>query len=140
MRLFILGTILVGALSPNRAVAAGRPGPSPVCEVARDAAELIGKRVRVEGYIWDLSSHGFVLTGKRRDCKVGQLSLWTENVDSSPTWRRAFANSLGPKRAVLVGTVRWQRARFSGGRNPSLTVERVEYVSQREADLKDFWP
>ena len=139
MRLFLLGTIIVGVLNPSMAVAAGKPAPSSVCQVARDAAKLIGKRVRVEGYVWDLSSHGFVLTGKRRDCKVGQLGLGTEHVKSRPTWRKAFANSQGPKRAILVGTVRWQKAGFSGGRNPALTVERVEYIGRREADLKDFW-
>lgn len=140
MRLLLLGTIIVGVLNPSMAVVAGQPAPAPVCQVARDAAKLIGKQMRVEGYVWDLGSHGFVLTGKRQDCKVGQLSLWTEQVNSSPTWRKAFANSQGPKRAILVGTVRWQKAGFSGGRNPALTVERIEYVSRSEADLKDFWP
>jgi hypothetical protein len=137
VRLLLVG-ILVGVLSPSAAAAAVQPSAVPVCQIAHDAAKLIGKRVRVSGYIWDLSSHGFVLTSKRRDCNVGQLGLWTEDVDSSPTWRSAFANSLGPKRAVLVGTVRWQHARFGKGRNPALTVERIEYLGRREADLKDF--
>lgn len=134
MRLLLL-MIIMGALSPS---VAGQSAPAPVCEVARDAAKLIGKRVRVEGYVWDLGSHGFVLTGRRQDCKFGQLGLWTQHVDSSPTWRKAFATSLGPKRAILVGIVRWQKTRL-GGRNSALTIERVDYLSRREAGTKDFW-
>lgn len=136
MRLLVLGAIIVGALCQSMPVAAGQP--AHVCQVSHAAAKLIGKRLRVEGYIWDLGSHGFVLSGKRDDCKAGQLGLWTNQVNGSPAWRNAFANSLGPKRAVLVGTIRWQEARFGAGRHPALTVERVEYVSPREADLKDF--
>jgi hypothetical protein len=138
MRLLSLVLVVGAALTQSAVLAAEQLAPSPVCQVARDAAKLIGKRVRVEGYVWNLSSHGFVLTGKRRDCKSGQLGLWTKDVADNVTWRSAFATSLGPKKAILVGTVRWQQARFSGGRNPALTVERVEYLSPREADLQRF--
>lgn len=110
----------------------------PVCQVARNAEALIGKRVRVEGYVLNLSSHGLVLTAKRRDCDAGQLSLWTELVDSDPAWRAVFPRSFGPRRAILVGTVRWQPARFGSGRNPALTVERVDYLSRINAKDKDF--
>jgi hypothetical protein len=139
MRLYFLGIVVCAVAGPSIAIAADQRHPAAVCQVARDAAKMIGQRVRVEGYVWDLGSHGFVLTGKRRDCKAGQLGLWTDHVDSNPAWRKAFAQSLGPKRAILIGTVRRQQARFSKGRNPGLTVERLEYLSQREANLKDFW-
>jgi len=102
------------------------------------ATKLIGKRVTVEGYIFDLSSHGFALIGKRREC-LGALFLLTEQVDSGAIWRKAFANSLGPKRAVLVGTVGWQQPHFGGsGHVPALRVERVQFLSPHEAALKNF--
>lgn len=138
MRLIVLSTFSLGLLPLSPAVAVRQSAPTTVCQVARDAAKLIGRRVRVEGYIFDLSSHGFVLIDKRQACKAGQLGLWTQHVNGSPAWHKAFANSLGPKRAILVGTVRWQKARVSGGRNPALAIERVEYLGQRDADLKEF--
>jgi hypothetical protein len=134
LRCALVGFILI----PNNATAAVWPASTPVCQASRDARKLIGKRVRVEGYILNLSSHGFVLTSKRRDCELGQLFLKTRRVDSSPDWRHAFARSLGPKRAILVGTVQWEKARFTRGRNPTLAVERIVYLSQRDADPKDF--
>ena len=109
-----------------------------VCQVARHASDLIGHRVRVEGYVLDLGSHGFVLVGRRRECTAGQLGLWTADVGNSPTWRTAFSTSVGPKRAILVGIVRWEQAHFGTGHKPALRLERVEYLSQRDADLKDF--
>lgn len=110
----------------------------PVCHVSADAAKFIGKRVRVEGYIFDLSSHGFVLASKRNCKGRGQLGLWVQRVADTPVWRKAFTDSGGPKRAVLVGVVRWNKLRYGAGRNPALTVERVVSISSREADPEDF--
>jgi hypothetical protein len=47
-----------------------------VCWVSANAGKLIGKRVRVSGYVVDLSSHGFVLTGKR-GCDGSLASSWS---------------------------------------------------------------
>ena len=137
MRLLLLGSILL-SLGSTSSGYGEHPRTSSACQVAHDAARLIGKRVRVEGYIWNLSSHGFVLAGRRRDCRVGQLRLWTDSVDGSAIWQKVFRQGLGPNRAILVGTVRWHQARFGDGHNPGLRVERIEYLSQREANVEDF--
>jgi hypothetical protein len=131
--------LLIGCVvSQPSAHAAAQAAAVPVCQVIRNNTKLIGKRVTVEGYIFDLSSHGFALIGKRREC-LGALFLLTEQVDSGAIWRKAFANSLGPKRAVLVGTVGWQQPHFGGsGHVPALRVERVQFLSPHEAALKNF--
>ena len=138
MRPFLFSLALGVLLNAASVASAGQFAPTPICQISRDAAKLIGKRVKVEGYIFNLGSHGFVLTGKRRDCNA-VLGLWTANVDGTPMWRRAFENSLGPKLAVLIGIMKWQQPHFGGpGHVPALTIEHVQYLSQREADLKDF--
>lgn len=125
-------------MSQSVAIARPQGAATPVCQVIRNDANLIGKQVTIEGYIFDLGSHGFALTGKRREC-TGALFLWTQRVDRNAIWRRAFANGLGPNRAVLVGTVKWQQPHFGGtGRVPALVVERIEFLSSHEADLNDF--
>lgn len=135
MRLSNLSLFTVGALSGSL-VAASPRSPAPVCQIARDAAKLIGQRVRVEGYVWNLGTHGFVLTGERQ-CKSGLLSLSAEHVSGTPIWRKAFADKMGVRRAVLTGTVRWKKFEF--GHRPALSIERVEHVGRREADLPNFW-
>ena len=129
VRAFFLCAVVGSVLVPTNATAAGQPASTSVCQVIRDAGKLIGKRLRVEGYIWDLDTHGFVLTGKRRHCERGLLVLLTGRVENTQTWLKAFASSPGgPKRAILVGTVGWAKARF-GGRNPALTIQQVVYLS-----------
>ena len=137
MRAVTLCVVACSIVVPTEASSAKQPAATSVCELARNAAKLTGKRLQVEGYILSLSSHGFVLVGKRRDC-ASQLALRIDNVNGTDAWRKAFATSLGPKRAMLVGTVGWEKARATGGRNPSLAVEQVVYLSQREADADDF--
>jgi hypothetical protein len=134
MRMLLVGTILASLLSAGGAATARQPAPASVCEVVRAAGKLIGKQVRVEGEVWDLGTHGFALTSRRPGCENGQLGLWTDHVDGSSIWRRAFSNSSGPKRAILIGIVRWGKPRFAAGRNPALTVTRVEHLSRREID------
>lgn len=103
-----------------------------VCRVSAIPANWIGKKVRVEGYIVDLSSHGFVLVSARGCTGHGQLVLLTSLVDGTMAWQSAFAESAGPKRAVLIGRVRWTQAR-AGGRIPALKVFHVESIARREA-------
>jgi hypothetical protein len=130
---------VVGSLCvPANAIAAAPSASTSICQVSRDAAKLIGKRLRVEGYVFNLGSHGFVLVGKRRECE-GQLVLRIGHPGSSKAWRAAWNDgSLGPKRAILVGTVGWQKARLTDGRNPALTVEQVIYLSPHDGNLSDF--
>jgi hypothetical protein len=45
--------------------------------------------------------------------------------------------NLAVRRAVLVGVVRWERARM-GGLNPALTVEAVESLAGKDSDLRGF--
>lgn len=129
--------LIDGGFTGPLVMAAGKAGPTPVCQVIRDARELIGKRVQVDGYVQNLGSHGFVLTGRRSDCD-GILVLRIEALVSNRSWWKAFENSLGPKRATLVGTVGWQKARYDNGRNPALEVDRVLYLSPQEANPTDF--
>ena len=103
-----------------------------VCRIAASPKNWIGKAVRVEGYVVDLSSHGFVLTGGRGCMRHGQLGIVTNLIDGAPIWRNAFAGSSGPKRAILIGRVHWTRAQM-GGRNPSLEVLRIESIAAHEA-------
>jgi len=131
----LTGFALLLFATPGQSAA---PPPLSVCAASESATKFIGKRVRVEGYIFDLSSHGFVLASDRTCKSRGQLKLVIKNgVYESEVWRKAFAKSLGPKRAILVGIVHWRDAR-AGGRAPALLVERVEYIANREADLKSF--
>ena len=134
MRMSFVSTILASLLGATAAGTARHAAPVSVCKVVLTAGKLIGKQVRVEGNVWNLGTHGFALTGRRPDCGDGQLGLWTSHVDRSSIWQRAFSNSSGPKRAILIGVVRWEKPRFTAGRNPALTVTEVEYLSQREAD------
>ena len=107
-----------------------------VCDLTWNTAELIGQRVRVEGYIFDLSSHGIALISKRRQCsRVTSVSLMGAKV--YPLLYKAVAKSGGPKRVIIFGTVTWHPARL-GGHNPGLVVEQVEHISTHDADLKDF--
>jgi hypothetical protein len=137
VRAFFLCAIVGSVVVPAHAIAALQPASTSVCDVSRDAGKLIGRRLRVEGYVLNLGSHGLVLTGARRDCELGQLVLRIDHVANNKAWQKAFANSLGPKRAILVGTVGWERARF-GGRNPALTVEQVIYLSPHDTELSNF--
>jgi len=135
VRAFFLCAVVGSLLIPASAIAAAKPASTSVCQVSRDASKLIGKRLRVDGYVSNLGTHGFVLVGKRQDCE-GKLVLRTGQAARSKAWRKAWDDgSLVPKRAVLVGTVGWQKARFTDGRNPALTVEQVVYLSPHEADL-----
>jgi hypothetical protein len=139
MRAFFLCALVGSLIAPMSASAAGQPAPTSVCQVIRNAAKLTDKRLRVEGYVSDLGSHGFVLIGKRRDCREeGILVLRIGRVRSNEAWRKAFAGSAGLKRAILVGKVGWVPSQYFGGRNPALTVERVIYLSQQQADESDF--
>jgi hypothetical protein len=116
-------------------LATATPGSHPkidVCRIAATPEDWIGKAVHVEGYVVDLSSHGFVLTGGGECTGHGQLQLFINLIDRTPIWRNAFAGSSGPKRAILIGRVHWTRAQM-GGRNPSLEVLRVESIAAREA-------
>ena len=108
-----------------------------VCRIAAAPENWIGAKVRVEGYVIDLSSHGFVLVSGRGCTGHGQLGLLTNSVDGAPTWRSAFGKSSGPKRAVLIGRVRWTRAQM-GGRNAALVVLQVESIADREAHLDEL--
>lgn len=124
-------------LSPNTAVAIKLPPPVSACQASKHAAQLIGRSVLVEGYVINLGSHGFALVGKRRDCPTGLLRLRTDNLGSQSVWWKRFATNLGPRRATLLGWVRWQNARF-GDRRPVLLIDQVLYLSPRESDPKDF--
>jgi Domain of unknown function (DUF4431) len=133
MRYVLLGTAVALALLGSTASIASQLRTIPVCSAIWGADQLIGQRVRVEGYILSLGSHGFVLASKRRDCKRGgQLGLQVgDSVINDPSWRRAFRNSLGPKRATVIGTVKWREAGLVSARNPALTVERVQLIGER---------
>jgi hypothetical protein len=128
----------LGLLTPAAASQLVAHQPMSVCVASANAPKLAGKRIRVEGYIFDLSSHGFVLASKRSCQSRGQLGLLTNRVHDTQVWRGAFAKSMGPKRAVLIGVVQWRKARDGGGQVPVLAVERVESIAAREADLNDF--
>lgn len=120
-------------IAPTLATATPSRHPKiDVCRIAATPKNWIGKAVRVEGYVVDLSSHGFVLTGGRGCMGHGQLGIVTNLIDGAPIWRNAFAGSSGPKRAILIGRVHWTRAQM-GGRNPSLEVLRVESIAAHEA-------
>lgn len=137
MKAFVLYAVLGGVVIPSPSTAAGKSASASVCHVIRDARELIGERVQVDGYVQDLGSHGFVLTGMRRNC-AGILVLQIQALASNRSWWKAFGDSVGPKRATLVGTVRWVKPRYDNGRIPALKVERVLYLSSEEANPKDF--
>jgi hypothetical protein len=137
MRALLLCIIACGIVVPLGAGSAKQPTTTSVCYVARNAGKLIGKRVHAEGYVLNLGSHGFVLAAKRSDCS-SLLALHIDNVSGTEDWQKAFATSLGPRHAILVGTVGWEAAQAMQGRNPSLTVERVVYLSQHEAGANDF--
>ena len=101
-----------------------------VCDVHANARRLTGKRVRVEGYIFDLMSHGIVLAPGRHQCS-GLLGLEISEVEGKSAWKRFDG---GPMRATLVGTVMWEPARL-GGFNPALKVERVESLARKDSPI-----
>jgi hypothetical protein len=109
----------------------------PVCTVSSDAPAFIGKRVTLDGYINDLGSHGFVLAAKKGCRGRSLVKLSIDTVIDKPVWRRAFANSIGPKHAVLTGVVYWVRNR-AGALVPALRIERVEQIAAHDADVRDF--
>ena len=129
-------SIVLAVLVPaTLAIAASGKQPKlDVCRVAAQSADWIGKVVRVEGYVVNLGTHGYVLTSGRGCAGRGQLGLSTDQIDGTAIWQKAFASSDGPKRAVLIGKIRWEQARM-GGRNPALELQRVESISSREARL-----
>ena len=130
--------LLAVALGAAAKPASGAPQkPLSVCTVSTDAPRFVGKRVRVEGYIFDLGSHGFVLASKRSCKEQGQLKLQIRWVSETKVWQSAFANSDGPKRAILIGVIRWKSARYQGV-IPGLDVERVAWIAARDADESDF--
>jgi hypothetical protein len=138
VRAIFLCAVFGSLAVPADAVETVQPASTSVCKVASDAAKLIGKRLRVDGYVSNLGAHGFVLVGKRRDCE-GQLVLRVRQSATGKAWRMAWNNgSLGPKRAILVGTVGWLKARYGDGRNPALTVEQVVYLSPSDSNQDDF--
>jgi hypothetical protein len=130
--LIVLAGLFLG-VGPSLAAPAGTTTLS-VCRVSAEARDWVGKRIVVQGYIVDLGSHGFALVSGR-ECKTnGQLALFTGNVGGSAIWQKAFTGSIGPKHAVLIGVVRWERARVSG-HVPALEVEQVASIANHEADL-----
>ena len=100
-----------------------------VCRVAANPTVWIGKQLRVEGFIIDLSSHGVVMASSRK-CKTrGQVQLYVQSVFRTTAWNNVFTATAGPRKAVLIGTLTWQ----GGGRSPALEVSRVESISASDA-------
>lgn len=69
--------------------------------------------------------------------RSGTTRFAVKRVSESTRWQSAFAASDGPKRAILIGVIRRETARYDGV-IPGLDVERIESISAREADWWDF--
>lgn len=110
--------------------AATSPPPLTVFQVRAQASHLIGTQIRVEGYIVNLNSHGWVLATKPSCKRESQIGLRVERVEDTAAWKKAFRDSWGPKRAVLIGVLRWVNPVY-----PELTIQRVQNISSREAAI-----
>jgi hypothetical protein len=123
--------------------------PVSICSLGDGHKLVIGQRIRVSGYVDDLGSHGFVLTGKR-GC-LGQIGLDVTGVDSTPEWHRAFYHDKGPRWGVILATVAarnppWcspllprQYCHRNVARHiPVLKVEKVEKLARKTTDLNGF--
>lgn len=107
------------------------------CRVAATPAAWVGKEVRIEGYIVNLSSRGFVLVAAR-GCRAGSLlGLQVNKVRHTAIWRNAdFGTVSGPKRAVLVGKVRWRQPPLRG--RADVEIIRLDSLSKRDARWEEL--
>jgi len=107
-----------------------RAKPASACQIAREARKLIGKTVKVEGYIADLSSHGLALVGKQR-CAL-KIIMSDDDVYRAFMKSYGYRDHGGLNRAVLVATISWTDRHLLPGRTPALDIKRVDYLSQQE--------
>ena len=112
----------------------------PICALAPHADKSIGKTVRVQGYVINLSSHGLILASRRGDCReLVQIGLRTNLMRRTSTGQKLLRIEAGAsRRATVIGIVGWTRARFSNDPIPVLFLTEVEALASSGTDLQKF--